>query len=69
MGNVQGTPGVQVQEQSDKILSLTLSGTADVPGLVTLLVSRGVRIEQVKKQEASLEEIYTTILKEAEGQK
>jgi hypothetical protein len=30
------------------------------------LAGRGVKIEQVKKQEASLEEMYTTILKEAE---
>jgi ABC-2 type transport system ATP-binding protein len=69
MAEVQSIPGVQVREQSEKILSLTLSGKADVPGLVTLLATRGVRIEQVRKQEASLEEIYTTILKEAEGQK
>jgi hypothetical protein len=38
----------------------------DVSVIVTLLASRGIRIEQVKKQEASLEEMYTTIVREAE---
>ena len=33
--------------------------------IVSLLAGRGVRLEQVVRQEASLEEIYTTILKEA----
>ena len=39
----------------------------DVPGIVSMLVGRGVKIEQVRRKEATLEEIYTTILKEAEG--
>jgi ABC-2 type transport system ATP-binding protein len=66
MAEVRGLTDVQVQEQRDNVLKLTLNAGADVASLVTLLASRGVRIEQVKKQEASLEEIYTTILKEAE---
>jgi len=66
MAELESLPDVKVREQRDQVLNLNLSGKADVAGVVTLLASRGVRIEQVKKQEASLEEIYTTILKEAE---
>jgi ABC-2 type transport system ATP-binding protein len=59
-------PEVAVQSQKDKILTLTTGKRVDVSGIVAILTSRGVRIEQVKKQEATLEEIYTTILKDAE---
>ena len=61
-------PGINVREQHDKIL--VLSGqNVDVPAMVTLLSARGVRVEQFKKQEASLEEMYTTIVREAEQKK
>jgi hypothetical protein len=36
-----------------------------VPDIVALLVQKGLRLEQVKRREASIEEIYTSILKEA----
>jgi ABC-2 type transport system ATP-binding protein len=58
-------PGIGIRDQKDRILTLAIAKTVDVSSIVAFLVSRGVRIEQVKKQEASLEEIYTTILKEA----
>ncbi len=56
----------RVKTQSDHTLTLMIGKDVDVSQIVTLLATKGVRIEQVKKQEASLEEIYTTILKEAE---
>jgi ABC-2 type transport system ATP-binding protein len=55
--------GVNIRSQKEKVLTLTVSQDVDV---VSFLAFRGVRIEQFKKQEASLEEIYTTIVKEAE---
>ncbi len=58
--------GTRVQTQSDHTLTLMIGKDVDVSQIVTLLATKGVRIEQVKKQEVSLEEIYTTILKEAE---
>jgi len=69
VAELRNLPEVNIQDQRDKILTLTLGKGADVSVVVALLASRGVRIEQVKKQEASLEEIYTTILKEAEEHK
>jgi ABC-2 type transport system ATP-binding protein len=56
-------PGICIREQKEKVLSLKASKEVDV---VAFLVQHGVRIEQFKKQEASLEEIYTTIVREAE---
>jgi len=38
----------------------------EVSDLVSFLTARGIRIEGATRQEASLEEIYSTILKEAE---
>jgi ABC-2 type transport system ATP-binding protein len=62
-------PDVRIGKQKNKILTLSAGKTVDVSTIINLLSARGVKIEQVKKQEASLEEIYTTILKEAgEGQ-
>ncbi len=63
---LKNLPEVRVREQQDKILNLAAGKDGDVSGIVTLLATRGVRIEQVKKQEASLEEMYTTIVREAE---
>ncbi len=59
-------PDVRVREQRDRNLILSAGPNVDVSVIVTLLASRGVRVEQFKKQEASLEEMFTTIVKEAE---
>jgi ABC-2 type transport system ATP-binding protein len=69
LAELRALPGVSLGKQKNKILSLSAGKTIDVSTIINLLAARGVKIEQVKKQEASLEEIYTTILKEAgEGQ-
>jgi len=39
----------------------------EVSDLISFLTARGIRIEGATRQEASLEEIYSTILKEAES--
>jgi ABC-2 type transport system ATP-binding protein len=68
MTELQALPEVRVRDQRDGFLTLAIGKEARVYGIVALLVSRGVKIEGVKKQEVSLEEIYTTIVKEAEQQ-
>lgn len=65
MTELQGVPGIKVNQIKEKVITISTGGT-DVSTLVTLLAARGVRIEQVKKQEATLEEMYTQILKDAE---
>jgi ABC-2 type transport system ATP-binding protein len=58
--------GFKITQQEGIRLLLSRAPDADIPSAVALLASRGVRIEQVIKQQASLEEMYTTIVKEAE---
>ncbi len=41
-------------------------GAAEVSDIIGFLTGRGVKIEQAGRQEASLEDLYSTILKEAE---
>jgi ABC-2 type transport system ATP-binding protein len=57
---------VSVREQKDHALILNIGKNVEVSGIITLFASRGVKIEQVKKQEASLEDMYTAIVKESE---
>jgi hypothetical protein len=60
-------PQLDIQSRKDRTVILTLGkGGADVPGVISFLTQRGVKIEQVVRRDASLEEIYTTILREAE---
>jgi ABC-2 type transport system ATP-binding protein len=42
------------------------AGAAEVSDIVSYLAGQGVKIEKVGKREASLEDLYSTILKEAE---
>jgi ABC-2 type transport system ATP-binding protein len=62
---IQNLPGFAVKNQKDRLITFSTGGN-DVSSVVTLLALKGVKIEQVKKQETTLEEMYTTILKEAE---
>jgi ABC-2 type transport system ATP-binding protein len=55
-----------LRERKDKTLIFVPQEGIRVPDIVSLLVRRGVEIEKVSKKEASLEEIYSAILKEVE---
>jgi ABC-2 type transport system ATP-binding protein len=65
---LQSLPEVSIHDRKDRTLILSVGKSSNVSDIVTFLTQRGVRIEQVKRREASLEEIYTTILMEAEQQ-
>ncbi len=67
MEELRKLAGVIVQSQNGSVLNLSLNETIAVADVVHMLDSCGARIEQVKRQEASLEEVYTAIMKEAEG--
>lgn len=60
-------PGVGVESQSGKILTLSTAKSSEISTIIHLLDSKGVKTEQVKKREASLEDVYMAIVKEAEG--
>jgi ABC-2 type transport system ATP-binding protein len=65
VAELQKLPGLVIRQQKDRLLTFS-PGATDVASVVTLLAARGAKIEQVKKKEATLEEMYTAILKEAE---
>lgn len=58
--------GLHIQNIDGNILSLSVVEAIGVPDIINLLVQQGVRIEQVKRRDASLEEMYTAILKKVE---
>ena len=65
---LRGQAGVKTLSRQERVITvLLIKDLMDVPGIVTLLSDRGAKIEQVKRKEASLEDMYTTILKEAEA--
>jgi ABC-2 type transport system ATP-binding protein len=69
LSEIKTVSGVSILDNWDKALRLVIGKEASASGIVALLASRGIEIEQVKKQEATLEEMYTTILKESENAK
>ncbi len=55
-----------LKEKKERNLFFSPSEGTEVSDIISLLAARGVKIEEAVKKEASLEEMYTTILKEAE---
>jgi ABC-2 type transport system ATP-binding protein len=66
IAELQKMPDIAIREQQGKILTLSANSSIDVPSIVAFLSSKGSRVEQFKRQEASLEDLYTSIVKEAE---
>jgi ABC-2 type transport system ATP-binding protein len=52
--------------QGSSLFFESMEGNAEVPDIIGFLAGRGVKIEQAGKHEASLEDLYSTILKEVE---
>jgi ABC-2 type transport system ATP-binding protein len=60
-------PGTTVIKDHVRQVTLRIGrGGVEVADIISLLSKRNVKIEQIKRREASLEEIYTSILKEVE---
>ena len=51
-------------ELVDGHLSVELGGTADVAPLVSVIVQAGVAVQEVRKQKASLEDVFLTLMEE-----
>jgi ABC-2 type transport system ATP-binding protein len=66
LGQLKALSEVNIQSQSDKMLVLSVGKNTEVSDIVTFLAQHGAKIEQVRRRKASLEEIYTAIVKEAE---
>jgi len=63
---LKSLPRLGLRQRKDKTLTFVPREGVRVPDIVSLLVRRGVEIEGVSRKEASLEEIYSTILREVE---
>jgi ABC-2 type transport system ATP-binding protein len=66
VGQIRNISGIDIESQIDKKLVLNLRNGNDTSTIVSFLVDQGVKIEEVKHVESSLEDIYTNILKEVE---
>ncbi|MDP3011776.1 MAG: ABC transporter ATP-binding protein [Candidatus Hydromicrobium sp.] len=54
------------QEKKKRTLIFSPQEGTEISDIISLLAGRGVKIEEASRKEASLEEMYSTILKEAE---
>jgi len=54
------------QEKKERTLIFSPQGGTEISDIISLLAGRGVKIEEASRKEASLEEMYSTILKEVE---
>jgi ABC-2 type transport system ATP-binding protein len=61
---LQVQPEVSAVERQNGRLSLLLRAETDIAPLVSLMVSAGVEVEQVRKGKASLEEVFLSMMEE-----
>jgi ABC-2 type transport system ATP-binding protein len=65
LAGLTATTGATVESQQGAVLKLSGGPGFEVPAVVAFLAERGVRIEQVTKQQDSLEDLYLRIEAEA----
>jgi len=46
---------------------MLIFSNGDVSEIISALTQHGIKIEEVRREKASLEELYTAMVKEAEG--
>jgi len=63
---IKGNPALGLQEKIYETLIFSPGEGTGISDIISFLASRGVKIEGATKKEASLEEIYSEILKKAE---
>jgi len=61
---LRARPEVAAAEVENRHLSIDLRTEMDVAPLITLLVSAGVQVEEVRRGKASLEEVFLTLMEE-----
>ena len=66
LAELKGMPHLGLQEKKEKNLIFSPQEGTEVSDIISFLAGRGVKIEEATRKEASLEEMYSTILKEAE---
>lgn len=66
LNDLRDLPGINIIKVEDRTILLSAGDITGIPDIIEFLVKKNVRIEQVKRREATVEEIYTSILKEVE---
>ena len=68
LAELKSLPHLGLRERKEKSLIFSPQEGVDVSDIVSLLAGRGVKIEGATRREASLEDMWTAILKEVEPQ-
>jgi ABC-2 type transport system ATP-binding protein len=68
LAELKTLPHLGLREQKDKELVFIPQEGVEVSDIVSLLTGRGVKIEGATRKEASLQDMWTTLLKEVEPQ-
>lgn len=63
---IKGIPALGLQEKRGETLIFSPAEGTKISDIISFLTGRGIKIEGAVKKEASLEEMYSAILKEAE---
>jgi ABC-2 type transport system ATP-binding protein len=66
LDDIKGLSNLGLQEINGKSLIFSPIQGTEISDIISTLTSRGVKIEEASRKEASLEEMYSTILKETE---
>jgi ABC-2 type transport system ATP-binding protein len=66
LSELKGLSHLGLQEMKGNSLIFSPEQGTEVSDIISILTSRGVKIEEASRKEASLEEMYSTILKETE---
>lgn len=61
---LRARPEVVAVERSNGHLRIDLAGGAEAAPLVRLLVDRGAEVDEVRRTQANLEEVFVTLMKE-----
>lgn len=61
---LRARPGVADVTVSDRMLEIVPNGTLETSALVPWLVGRGVTIDEVRRETASLEDVYLSLMEE-----
>jgi ABC-2 type transport system ATP-binding protein len=64
MASLRARTEVAAVEQQDHRLSIELRNATDIAPLVSLIVSAGAQVEEVRKGQASLEEVFLNLMEE-----
>lgn len=66
LAELKSLPHLGLKEKKERTLIFSPQKGTEISDIISFLAGRGVKIEEAAKKEASLEEMYSTILKEVE---